>query len=68
MVDKELMSDFDKTVDIIMADLSSHLSSTKSPSETDNSIITCRYGLIDMCFTKLITYFYHFDKSIALVL
>lgn len=30
MVDKELMSDFDKTVDIIMADLSSHLSSAKS--------------------------------------
>lgn len=30
MVDKELMSDFDKTVDIIMADLSSHLSIAKS--------------------------------------
>lgn len=30
MVDKELMSDFDKTVDIIMADLSSHLSGAKS--------------------------------------
>lgn len=68
MVDKELMSDFDKTVDIIMADLSSHLSSAKSSTQADSSIITCRYGLIDMCFTKVITYFYHFDKSIAVVL
>ena len=68
MVDKELMSDFDKSVDIIMADLSSHLSGAKSAAEADSSIITCRYGLIDMCFTKVITYFYHFDKSIAMVL
>lgn len=68
MVDKELMSDFDKSVDIIMADLSSHLSGAKSAAEEDSSIITCRYGLIDMCFTKVITYFYHFDKSIAMVL
>lgn len=68
MVDKELMSDFDKSVDIIMADLSSHISGSKSTAEADSSIITCRYGLIDMCFTKIITYFYHFDKSIAMVL
>jgi hypothetical protein len=68
MVDKELMQDFDKSVDIIMADLSTHLSSSRSPTEIDASIITCRYGLIDMCFTKVITYFYHFDKGIAVVL
>ena len=68
MVDKELMSDFDKSVDIIMADLSSHLSGSKTSAEVDSSIIRCRYGLIDMCFTKVITYFYHFDKSIAMVL
>lgn len=68
MVDKELMTDFDKSVDIIMADLSSHLSGAKSSTDADASIITCRYGLIDMCFTKVITYFYHFDKSIAVIL
>ena len=32
MVDKELMQDFDKSVDIIMADLSTHLSSSRSPT------------------------------------
>ena len=25
----------------------------------------CRYALIDLCFVKVITYFYHFDKNIA---
>ena len=62
------MIDFDKNVDIIMTDLSMHLNNSKSPTEIDTSIITCRYGLIDMCFIKIITYFYHFDKSIAMVL
>ena len=62
------MIDFDKSVDIIMTDLSIQLSGSKNQSQVDNSIISCRYGLIDMCFTKVITYFYHFDKKIALVL
>ncbi len=62
------MSDFDKSVDIIMADLSNHLNSARSNTEVDSSVITCRYALIDMCFTKVITYFYHFDKSIAVIL
>ena len=62
------MVDFDKSVDIIMADLSAHLSGSKSSTEADTSIITCRYGLIDMCFTKIITFFYHFDKSLAVII
>jgi ElaB/YqjD/DUF883 family membrane-anchored ribosome-binding protein len=27
--------------------------------------VGCRYALIDLCFVKLITYFYHFDRNIA---
>ena len=32
------------------------------------SIVGCRYALIDLCFVKIITYFYHFDKSIASII
>ncbi len=32
MIDKQLMIDFDKNVDIIMTDLSMHLNNSKSPT------------------------------------
>lgn len=66
--DKELVTDFDKNVDLIMSDLSIKLNTAKSPTEIDSSIISCRYGLIDLCFTKVITYFYHFDKNVAVLI
>jgi hypothetical protein len=29
------------------------------------NILIGKYALIDLCFVKLITFFYHFDKKIA---
>lgn len=49
-----------------MSDFSNRLLAAASKEEVDTSIVVCRYGLIDLCFTKLITYFYHFDKNIAM--
>ncbi|CAM6006075.1 unnamed protein product [Sphagnum balticum] len=51
-----------------MGDLSNKLSSTIAEDEVNSSIISCRYALIDLCFVKLITYFYHFDKNVASIL
>ena len=51
-----------------MSDLSSKLSTSSADEEVNSSIVTCRYALIDLCFVKLITYFYHFDKNIASII
>ena len=67
-VDKELADEFDRGVDNIMADLSTRLTSAVGEEEVNSSIVGCRYALIDLCFVKLITYFYHFDKNIASIL
>lgn len=67
-VDKELADQFDKGVDNIMGELSSKLSSSSVEQQVNSSIVSCRYALIDICFVKLITYFYHFDRNIASIL
>lgn len=64
-VDKELADEFDRGVDAIMSELSNKLGAAAGEEEVNSSIISCKYALIDLCFIKLITYFYHFDKSIA---
>jgi hypothetical protein len=51
-----------------MAELSGKLSNVETEEERNCGIVECRYGLVDMCFTKLITYYYHFDKTIAVIL
>lgn len=51
-----------------MGELSTRLSGAVGEEEVNSSIVSCRYALIDLCFVKLITYFYHFDKSIASIL
>lgn len=48
-----------------MNELSNKLSAASGEEEINSSIISCKYALIDLCFVKFITYFYHFDKSIA---
>jgi hypothetical protein len=63
-----LADEFDKGVDNIMGELSTRLSGAVGEEEVNSSIVSCRYALIDLCFVKLITYFYHFDKSIASIL
>jgi hypothetical protein len=63
-----LADEFDKGVDLIMADLSGKLSYANTEDEVNSSIVSCRYALIDLCFIKLITYFYHFDKNVASIL
>jgi hypothetical protein len=67
-VDKELADEFDKGVDNIMNELSTKLSSASGEEEINSSIIGCKYALIDLCFVKFITYFYHFDKNIASII
>jgi hypothetical protein len=67
-VDRELADEFDKGVDNIMAELSNKLAASAGEEEVNSSIVSCRYALIDLCFVKLITYFYHFDKNIASIL
>lgn len=51
-----------------MGDLSNKLGNAVSEEDVNSSIVTCRYALIDLCFVKLITYFYHFDKNVASVI
>lgn len=51
-----------------MGELSSKLSGAGSEEEVSYSIVGCRYALIDLCFVKMITYFYHFDKNIASII
>ena len=51
-----------------MGELSNKLSSSTVEEEVNSSIVGCRYTLIDLCFVKLITYFYHFDRNIASIL
>lgn len=67
-VDKELAEEFDKGVDHIMNELSNKLSGASGEEEVNSSIVGCRYALIDLCFVKIITYFYHFDKNIASII
>jgi hypothetical protein len=51
-----------------MGELSGKLSAAVWEEEVNSSIISCRYALIDLCFVKIITYFYHFDKNIASII
>lgn len=51
-----------------MSELSNKLAGAVGEEEVNSSIVGCRYALIDLCFVKLITYFYHFDKNIANIL
>lgn len=67
-VDKELAEEFDKGVDSIMSELSNKLNSSGVEEEVNSSIVSCKYALVDLCFVKLITYFYHFDRNIASIL
>lgn len=53
---------------MIMGELSNKLSAAGAEDEVNSSIVSCRYALIDLCFIKIITYFYHFDKSIASII
>ena len=51
-----------------MSELSNKLNISSVEEEVNSSIVGCRYALIDLCFVKLITYFYHFDRNIASIL
>ena len=51
-----------------MSELSNKLNASSVEEEVNSSIVGCRYALIDLCFVKLITYFYHFDRNIASIL
>lgn len=67
-MDKELADEFDKGVDTIMGELSGKLSNNLGDDEVNSSIVGCKFALIDLCFVKLITYFYHFDRNIASII
>jgi hypothetical protein len=65
-IDRELAEDFDRNVENIMSDLD-HKLKIKDSNMLQKSCHTLmgKYALIDLCFVKLITYFYHFDKKVA---
>jgi hypothetical protein len=65
-IDKELADDFDHNVENIMSDLN-HKLKIKENSELQKSchILMGKFSLVDLCYVKLITYFYHFDKKVA---
>ena len=65
MVDKELADDFDRNVDNIMLELTDKNKSAESLTEKNCNTLCGKFALVDLCFVKLITYFYHFDKKIA---
>lgn len=51
-----------------MADMTQKLKVEDSKAEKNCTIMCGKYALIDLCFVKLITFFYHFDKKIGSVL
>ena len=50
-----------------MIDLQDKLRHANNDTSINSSILCCKYGLLDICFVKLITYFYHFDKKVKKV-
>ena len=51
-----------------MNEISQKLKSSRTETESNCHVLSGKYALIDLCFVKMITYFYHFDKKIASVL
>lgn len=51
-----------------MGELSNKLGAAAGEEEINSSIVSCKYALVDLCFVKLITYFYHFDKGLASII